>query len=761
VIRRRFFFRGTVQGVGFRPAIYRLAASLGLSGFVQNRRSLVVAEVQGEDSDLALFASRLTRSLPAAARVESVETEEVEPRQSDTEFAIQTSTLDRFSFPPIPPDLALCPPCAQELLDPSNRRFLYPFITCTQCGPRYSIVEATPFDRENTSMNPFRQCEECHREYTDPRDRRFHSQTNSCATCGPRLACHDANGCLLAGDALAAAIGGLLAGKVVALQGIGGFHLAVDPRRSAGVARLRQQKDRERKPFALMVCDLAEAHAVCLLSDEEERLLTSPEAPIVIAPRRPDAPGWLDGVSDTDTLGIMLPSTPLHLLLFRHPQAGIDYRHLVMTSGNRANEPIITVPQEAEEKLGATAELFLSHDRRIVFRTDDSIVRSSAAPPPLLMRRSRGYVPRLIGLARAVKGTVLALGGDLKNSVALAQGRELHLSAYNGDLDNLETMKQFDAQVRQLLELYNVVPDLVVRDMHPLYHTSRWTTPRGVPVAAVQHHHAHALSVMAEHGLEEALALSFDGTGYGSDGTAWGGEFLHATRGGFTRLGSFSPFPLPGGDEAIRCPPRIAFALLCEDEQGDYPGVTAREQGILRAMIDAGLNCPLTTSLGRIFDAAAAILGLVETASYEGEGPIRLEGKGLRARQAGGIDVSQDEATTLLPFLPSPGGERLFLIDPRPLLRRLLRGRSSHSVPGLSLLFHECVAYASAEGARRMRRATGVSKIALCGGVFQNTLLRDLLIPLLINDGFGVFLNAKAPTGDGGLAVGQAWFLES
>ena len=761
MIRRRFLFRGTVQGVGFRPAIYRLAVTLGLSGFVQNRRSLVVAEVQGEDSAVARFTSRLLGSLPAAARVRELQTEDVEPQASEKEFVIQPSMSDPFSFPPIPPDLALCSECARELLDPADRRFLYPFITCTQCGPRYSIVETTPFDRENTSMSPFRQCVRCEGEYADPGDRRFHSQTNSCSACGPRLACHDGEGRLLPGDPLAAALRGLLAGKVVAIQGIGGFHLAVDPRRSAAVGRLRQEKSRERKPFALMVRDIAEARALCELSEQEEDLLASPEAPIVIAPRRPGASGWLDGVSDTDTLGIMLPSTPLHLLLFRHPHAGIDYRHLIMTSGNRANEPIITAPGEAREKLGGAVELFLSHDRRIVFRADDSIVRASAAHAPFLMRRSRGYVPRLMVLAREVRGTVLALGGDLKNAPALARGRDLHLCAYNGDLDNPETMRQFDAQVRQLLSLYDVVPDLVVRDMHPHYHSSKWRPPRGVRVAAVQHHHAHALSVMAEHGLEESLALSFDGTGYGTDGTTWGGEFLHATRSKLTRLGSFSPFPLPGGDAAILCPPRIACALLHGYSQRSIPGITEREQGILHAIIESGLNCPLTTSLGRIFDAAAAILGLVETASYEGEGPMRLEGRGMQARKAEDIAVSQDEAMILLPFLPSAGDERLFLIDPRPLLNRLLLGRESAGISRLSHMFHECIARASAEGARRMRHATGVNAIALCGGVFQNLLLRDLLVPLLINDGFGVFLNAQAPPGDGGLAVGQAWFTES
>ena len=757
----RFTFRGTVQGVGFRPALYRLAVSLGLSGFVQNRRSFVVAEVQGDDDAVALFAARLDASIPAAARIGDMRSETVAELPSESSFMIAPSAPDLFSFPPIPPDLAPCTACTAELLDSENRRFLYPFITCTQCGPRYSIVERTPFDRDNTSMRPFHQCAACQAEYADPGDRRFHSQTNSCAACGPRLACHAAAGRALPGDPLAAAINGLRSGMVVALQGIGGFHLAVDPRSNAGVQRLRGEKARERKPFALMVRDLEEARTLCVLSEGEERALAGPEAPIVIARRRADTPRWLDAVSDTDTLGIMLPSTPLHILLFRHPGVDIDYGHLVMTSGNRANEPIITAPEEAVVKLGGAAGIFLFHDRRIVFRADDSIVRVPRSSPPYLLRRSRGYVPRLINLARPVKATVLALGGDLKNAPALAKGSELHLSAYNGDLDDAETMRQFDAQVRQLLELYAVTPDIVVRDMHPHYRSSQWTAPPGVRGMTVQHHHAHALAVMAEHGLEEALALSFDGTGYGADGTIWGGEFLHATRGAFSRLGSFTPFPLPGGDAATLRPSRIAFALLDGHDGRDIPGISRNDGPVLRAMIESGLNCPITSSLGRIFDAAAAILGLVETTSYEGEGPIRLEGKALREAADGGSLPAHKEALALLPFMGGPGDERLFLIDPRPLLSLLLREKSSGDIHALSFLFHACIAHASAEGARRMRAATGVTAIALCGGVFQNLLLRDLLVPLLINDGFGVFLSVQAPTGDGGLAVGQAWFEES
>jgi len=767
VIRKRFVFRGTIQGVGFRPAVYRLADSLGLRGFVQNRRSEVVAEVQGDEEALGRFASLLTASLPPAARVDSFTSTRIDARADESRFQIVESAVDTYAFPPIPPDLPVCADCARELLDPSNRRHLYPFITCTQCGPRYSIVARTPFDRENTSMRPFPQCRACAREYADPADRRFHSQTNSCQACGPRLSCVDAGGSALDGDPLPASIKALIEGRIVAVEGIGGFHLAADPKHPRAMARLRREKERERKPFALMVRDIEEARALCLLSPMDERLLSSPEAPIVIAPRRPDSPQWLLDVSDTGTLGIMLPYTPLHLLLFRHPDVAIPYRHLVMTSGNRANEPIITDPDEARDTLGGVADVFLCHDRQIVFRTDDSIVRAGASSEPFLLRRSRGYVPRLLTLASEVRGVVLGVGGDLKNAPALARGRALHLCPFIGDLEDPVTLSQFDDRIRQVLDLYGATPDLVVRDMHPLYHSTRWAQDLPLHGVAIQHHFAHALSVMAEHGLEEVIALTFDGTGYGTDGTVWGGEFLHATRQRFKRLGSFAPFALPGGETAVLNPARIAFALLAEGrahepaEAAGIPGIDKTQEEFLRAMLDRGVNCPVTTSLGRVFDAAAAILGLVERVTYEGEGPIRLEGFGLRAFTPGRVGLSEEEAAELLPFFPSREDERLFLIDPRPLLSYLRAHQKSDAIPALSLVFHEAIARASLQGARNLRNATGVSRIALSGGVFQNLLLRELLVPLLIKEGFGVFLNVQVPPGDGGLSVGQAWFQES
>jgi hydrogenase maturation protein HypF len=426
-----------------------------------------------------------------------------------------------------------------------------------------------------------------------------------------------------------------------------------------------------------------------------------------------------------------------------------------MTSGNRADEPIVTDQREALLALGGIADAYLFNDRRIAFRTDDSIVRKGRSSPAFLLRRSRGHVPRQLPLAEDVHGVVLGLGGDLKSAPALARGSLAHLLPYQGDLADPSSRAQFDRSLRQILDLYGVVPESVIHDLHPLYHSARWGADLPAPRVGIQHHFAHALSVMAEHGLSETIAMCFDGTGYGTDGTIWGGEFLHATRTGFSRLGSFAPFRLPGGEAAVLHPARIAFALL---PGVSLPGLDARHELLLRAMLDKDVNCPVATSLGRIFDAAAALVGLVDTVSYEGEGPIRLEGKGLLGFEGNGSRLDAAEAADLLPFLPAPGDGRQFLIDARPLLSRIRSVQEANGVPQAALMFHEGVALASIEGARRMRNATGLSRLALSGGVFQNVLLRELLVPPLHNEGFEVFLNEKAPPGDGGLSLGQIWF---
>lgn len=745
--------------------MYRCAVARGLAGFVLNQRSQVVAEVEGPPEDAEGFPALLARNLPSAARIDSVESRRLAPTGEGV-FRIQESFPDAFRFPPIPPDLAVCPQCSAELLDPRDRRYLYPFITCTQCGPRYSIVERTPFDREATSMADFRQCPDCRREYEDPADRRFHSQTNSCPSCGPRLALTDGAGRAVLGDPVLRAIQALGQGKVVAVQGIGGFHLAADPRFSEAVARLRRDKERERKPFALMAADAAEAERLCRLEPGDEQLLGSPASPILIRPARPEADSHLEGVSNTGTLGVMLPYTPLHLLLFRHPGAEVPYRHLIMTSGNMKAEPIITDAGEARRRLGAVADLFLTHDRRILFRVDDSVLRVGPDRLPVLLRRSRGYVPGLIGLRQPVPRVTLGLGGDLKNAPALARGEDVYLAPFIGDLEEPLTRAAFLRQVQQMLALYRVRPEVLVHDLHPGYHSTR--AAEDIPAehrVGVQHHHAHALAVMAEWGLDHALALTFDGTGYGPDGTIWGGEFLRADRRGFQRLGCFRPFLLPGGESAVLHPLRIALALLaerlspaeCERLFCRRGRLTSEETALLLALVDRRLNSPATSSLGRIFDAAAALLGLVESVAYEGEGPIRLEGLALREPESG--RPLAGEGRELLCLVPLVRQEKpLFHLDPAPLLLELAAVPPSTPTGPAALLFHRAIARAALEGARELRRRTGWEQLVLSGGVFQNVLLLDLLLPALRADGFEVYAHRLLPPGDGGLAVGQVYF---
>lgn len=784
VARERYVFRGIIQGVGFRPTVYRCATRLGLTGFVQNRRSEVVAEIQGDVDSIGAFLDTLRDLLPAPAHIDGVTSESIAKQQEDG-FRIVQSLTSAFIFPPIPPDLALCDECRSEVLDPADRRYLYPFITCTHCGPRYSIVEDTPFDRDKTSMVDFPQCPACLEEYTNPENRRFHSQTNSCPLCGPRLTLINREGTTIGGDPIRETIKALKGGRIIAIQGVGGFHLAVNPSFDRSMQKLRSDKERERKPFALMVRDLEEAKKLCQMHEGDEGMLCSPESPILILPIGEKAPAYLNAVSDTQTLGIMLPYTPLHLLLFFHPEAAAHpeadekYRHLVMTSGNLKGEPIITQGDTARRKLADIADLYLLHNRRIIFRTDDSVLRPNpplSQKPPLrpnasapaetpagycLLRRSRGFVPKTVILKRELTSCTLAVGGDLKNAPAFARGNRIYLSPYIGDLDNLDTMEAFESQIQKILSLFRIGPDRLVCDTHPLYRSTRWAQNQGITNKVhVQHHHAHILSVMAEYDLEEVLGLSFDGTGYGTDETIWGGEFLHCTRSSFTRLGSFKNFALPGGDAAVLHPIRIAISILQSGSNAEKLEkafhLPSGEFQLVLEMIRKGINAPLTSALGRIFDAGAAALGLVERVSYEGEGPIRMEGYGIAHFTK---QVPQSDTSSLGDLLPLHEQEEgRFRFDPFPLINHLLENRQREPLGSLCLEFHRAVSLASLRGVVRMRESTGINRLALSGGVFQNMLLRRLLIPALEAEGFEVYTNRSIPPGDGGLAVGQAYY---
>lgn len=794
VIRKRFTYRGIIQGVGFRPAVYRSAAAAGVSGYVQNRRSVVVAEVEGTEERVGYFEEHFRSNIPDAARVESVETEEVPPLD-EREFSIIESGGADYLFPPIPPDLAICSHCLRELLDNENRRYLYPFITCTQCGPRYSIVEDTPFDRETTSMDVFIQCPECLREYADPLDRRFHSQTNSCARCGPRLTLRrreDAAGeeYISPEKPVEQTVRALGEGRIAAIQGIGGFHLAADPQYSAAVETLRRDKEREAKPFALMVRDIETARRLCYVNRRDEELLTSPLHPIVIMEARPDIAAHFRAVSDTGSLGIMLPYTPLHVLLFSHPEISIPYDCLIMTSGNRQNEPIITDPEEAVRKLKETADLFLYHNRRILMYSDDSVLRTSPAGKDIcIIRRSRGYVPEVLHLPREIEKPVLAAGGDLKNSAAYGDGKMLYLSPYAGDLENPLALAGFGKTVDRILELYKVRPERIVCDMHPGYHSRDWALANDFPdTIEVQHHHAHILSVMAEHGLEEAIGIAFDGTGFGTDGTIWGGEIVYADRFTFRRLGSLLPFRLPGAEAAVKQPGRTAFSILHSYSEYAPPagllGGGGDERNIIIRMIESELNSPVTTSAGRLFDAAAFLLAVVDSTGYEGEGPIKLEWAALKYARERGLDPAHAcsgetaesaaaggctagvviKKTHDLSEIPKGWSLPSFVLDFLPILEDIVSEKENAGASGLparvgelSYRFHRALAEGTAAAAELAAAETGIRTVCLGGGVFQNMLLRSLLFPMLHKRGLEVRVNRNVSPGDGGLALGQAY----
>lgn len=784
--RLRMTFRGVVQGVGFRPSLYRCAKACGLTGFVRNMRSHVIAEIQGPTSSVSRFRSLLPEYLPEAAKLEGIFTEGIPPTE-ESSFRIEESMTSDFTLPPIPPDLAICGECRQELLNPGNRRYLYPFITCTQCGPRYTITSDTPFDREQTSMAAFEQCPECLEEYRNPGDRRFHAQTNSCAKCGPSL--------YLSSprfpeyrvpepgqpDIIPAVIRALGEGKIIAIQGLGGFHLAADPSVPGSLEKLRGDKLRRTKPFAIMVRDPDAAAEICRLTREDRNLLSSPLSPILVLPKREDIPRFYDLVSDTDTLGVMLPYTPLHTLLFFHPDRSAQFRSLVMTSGNMKNEPIVTEPAEAFQKLSSVADIFLSTDRQILFRTDDSVIRSSGGfGENIIIRRSRGYVPGVLELKTPVLTSTLATGGDLKNAPALALGTSVSMLPYMGDCDDPLVQKAFEEGILRTLKLYKLKPGRIVSDLHPLYYTSGWASSfEASSRIDVQHHWAHLLSVMAEHGQDEVIGAAFDGTGYGTDGTSWGGEFLWAKRDTYKRLGTFNPFPLPGGDSSVLHPGRIAFSLLVKavgcEKISRHLGLPYREAGLLADMIAKGINSPLTSAVGRLLDAAAFLLRVVDDIYYEGEGPIKLESEALRWLARSGVGISDDwdaddkiagsayagRIEALMPLIePGPdlaGQGVAFVIDPLPLYMMLMEAGAKEGRGAIAYLVHKAFADALVRGLKKARESTGVSVAALSGGVFQNLLLRRLAIPVLEREGFTVLLNDKIPCNDGGLALGQVY----
>ncbi len=760
--------RGAVQGVGFRPFVYRIALEEGLQGWVLNDAEGVLIEAQGPADALDRFAKRLRSDAPPLARVLSVQVDALAALDTGSEaagFCILASRGGSARVTTaIPPDTATCADCLAELFAPADRRHRYAFINCTQCGPRYTLTRRLPYDRAMTSMAVFPLCPACQREYSSPADRRFHAEPNACPVCGPQLALVDAQGRPLAADGddpIAATLALLRAGRIVAVKGLGGFHLACDARNADTVARLRQRKQREAKPFAVMAANAASARAWVPVDNTEEGQLRAAERAIVLLRRHAAAADALPGIAPgLHTLGVMLPCTPIQFLLF-HEAAGrpvgtawLDTPQdllLVMTSANPGGEPLVKDNTEALQRLQGIADAWLLHDRDIVARCDDSLLRITASGAPQFIRRARGWTPRPIQLACAGP-SVLATGGWLKNTVCITRGDEAFLSPHIGSLDNAATCEALVEMTAHLCGVLDVQPQAVAHDLHPDFFSTRHAlalaAARGLPAFAVQHHHAHIAAVAAEHGVTVALlGLALDGVGLGSDDAAWGGELLRVDTTGFERLGHFTPLALPGGDAAAREPWRLAAAALhrlgrgheIETRYGHRRAAVAVHQ-----MLDRGLRCPPTSSAGRWFDAAAALLGAGETSQFEGQAPMRLE-----ALAAGGMaTLSAGDGAGLVTLQPDG------TLDPTPLLARL--ADEEHGAHGAAL-FHQALADGLARWVGQAAAQTGLSTVALGGGCFLNALLTALLLPRLQALGLHVLQARQAPPNDGGLALGQAW----
>jgi len=743
---RRLLIRGIVHGAGFRPFVYQLARRLGLAGEVANTSEGVVVHLEGERAALDAFAVALHREKPPLARITGIETETAEVRRV-ADFNIRTSRRSGSRATLISPDMAVCHRCLAELFDPADRRFGYPFINCTHCGPRYTIIDDVPYDRPHTSMRHFTMCPECQAEYDDPADRRFHAQPNACPVCGPQVTLCTADGRPVAvKEPIAETAIRLKSGRIAAVKGLGGFHLAVDALNPEAVQRLRRRKRREEKPFALMVPDLAAARRLVLLDPATEELLASPRCPIVLAPRRPGNPVAPEVAPHNRYFGILLPYTPLHHLLLRQ-----GFQALVMTSGNLSDEPICIDNAEALARLGGVADDFLIHDRDIYLRSDDSIVRRAAGATRFI-RRSRGYVPEPIALRDRLP-PVLACGAGLKNTVCLTRGAEAFVSQHIGDLENLAAYRFLEKTVAHLERILDVPPQIVAHDLHPDYLSTRYALGRqNARRIAVQHHHAHIVSVLAEHGLHgPVIGLALDGTGYGSDGAVWGGEVLVAEAGRFTRAAHLAYVPMPGGAAAIREPWRMAAAHL-DDAFGDgwrrldlplFEAVPVERLELAAKMARSGVNAPPTSSLGRLFDAVAALCGLRARVHYEGQAAMELEMA---------VDPAAEEC---YPYRVAPGEPLTVATAPmiRAVAADLEAGVPASVVAGR---FHRTLVALFVDLCRRVRRRTGLEQVALSGGVFQNVILLEGMIQALKGEGFQVYSPEQVPANDGGISLGQA-----
>jgi hydrogenase maturation protein HypF len=744
---KRIQIRGTVQGVGFRPWVFRLATEERIAGRVRNDTSGVTIDAFGLSPALASFLARLGGPAPPAASIRTLTLEDIPAEDADCFSIVESDSAGERAIS-IPPDLATCPECLAEVFDPANRRFEYPFTNCTHCGPRFTIATGVPYDRPATTMSRFPMCVSCRREYESVLDRRFHAQPNACAACGPSLVLTTSSGETFGnGNPIAAAARALRDGLIVAIKGLGGFHLACDAGSPLAVERLRRRKHRDEKPFAVMVESLQAARQIAKIDGGEERLLTAVEAPIVLLKRLDDAPLAREIAPANPLVGLFLPYTPLHHLLlarFGGP--------LVMTSGNVSDEPMACANREALEKLSGIADLFLLHDREVAARADDSVVRVIGGRPTVL-RRSRGYVPRAVPLARPFDRPVLACGAHLKNTFCFGMGDSAWLGPHVGDLENLEIYRSYEEAIDRMERFLSIRPEVVAHDLHPDYLSTVYARSRPEETKiAVQHHHAHVASAMAEHAIEgPVIGVAYDGTGYGTDGTAWGGEILLARFSGFERMGTFRPIPLPGGDLAIREVWRIALGLVDDAFDGEPPPfdriplfreIPETAISLVRRMAATHLSTPLARGVGRYFDGIGALVLGRRVATYEGQVAIAWN---LVADPAeAGVypyDVERDEVAVL---------------DLRPLVRAVLEDLGSGCpAPTISGRFHNTIARATKELVHAAAMRAGRVPVVLTGGCFQNALLAERTVSLL-EPKFRVYTHGEIPPGDGGIALGQA-----
>ena len=739
--------RGVVQGVGFRPYIHALAEEHNLAGFVLNNTQGVYIEVEGRELDIRNFTIAIKDKKLPQAEIFDIKTEQAEP-VGYKQFHIRESEHENVKSVPVAAELATCKDCLSELCDADNRRYGYPFINCTNCGPRFTIVKNTPYDRIHTTMSDFTMCKECSREYRDPADRRFHAQPNACEKCGPKLSFLDRDGKTMPVDNVIKEAARLLKeGSIIAIKGLGGFHLACDAFNQDAVSTLRARKHREYKPFAVMVKDIAAAKQLCEVSRYEEDMLTGMRRPIVLLKKRSGNDSAEDVAPNQQYLGVMLPYTPLHHLLLEQSDPA-----LVMTSGNISSEPIVYRDAEAVDRLKNIADFFIVHNREIHVRTDDSVSRVWQGKE-MLLRRSRGYAPHPILLKKEIRPHILACGADLKNTFCLSKGNQVYMSQHIGDLDSIETLISFEKSIGHFKRMFDITPDLVAYDLHPEYLCSKYARSHSdIKTIGIQHHYAHIVSCMVDNGIDEqVIGIAFDGTGYGIDGNIWGGEFLLCDYHTFERIAHFEYFSLPGGEKAIKEPWRVAASLLYRiyghdmmKLEIDFIKLLDKDKwGIIQNMLEKKINTPLSSSVGRLFDVVSALTGVRRNVYYEGQAAIELEMKadpGESGEYEYGIKEYNEKQEILL----------------ETLIKCIVSDiKAGVGVEKISARFHNTIARIALDMCIYMREVKGINSVALSGGVFQNIFLLQRIYDLLTRQDFSVYTHQRVPTNDGGIALGQ------